>query len=102
VGDFGGSSNSSTVVDVLGLRHNTNSLTKFHGIGTDVKNGYTNATYSLISPLSNRLSIGDYYAFTPNNYGFRGYFCEMIYYTRYLTDNEHDKVIQYLKKKWIG
>jgi hypothetical protein len=101
VGDFIGPSNSSTVVDILGLRHNTNSLTKFHGIGTGVKNGYTNATYS-ISPLSNRLSIGDYYTFTSGDFGFRGYFCEFIYYTRYLTDNEHDKVIQYLKKKWIG
>jgi len=101
VGAFIGPSNSSTVVDVLGLRHNTNSLTKFHGIGTDVKNGYTNVTYS-ISTTSNRLSIGDYYTFTTGDFGFRGYFCEFIYYTRYLSDNEHEKVIQYLKNKWIN
>jgi hypothetical protein len=26
----------------------------------------------------------------------------MLYYDRYLSDNEHEKVIQYLKNKWIN
>ena len=100
VGPFNGSGSNSSTVDVFGVRHNTNSLTKFNGIGSDMINGYTNATYS-VSSLSNRLSIGDYYTFTSGNYGFVGYFCELLFFDRYLSDTEDNQITQYLKKKWI-
>jgi len=89
-------------VDIFGSRNNDSTLSKLKSTSIyDSKHRYTNVTYS-ISSTSNRLAIGDYFTFTSGDFGFRGYFCEMLYYDRYLSDNEHEKVIQYLKNKWIN
>ena len=93
---------NSISVDIFSARNSSSSLSKLHNTNAyGSKDGYTNATYSL-STSSNELTIGDYHANTPQATGFKGYFCELIYYTRYLSDVEHEKVIQYLKSKWIG
>ena len=94
---------NSIGVDIFGSRNNNSTLSKLKCTSIyDSKHRYTNVTYS-ISSLSNRLAIGDYYTFSSTiDSGFRGYFCEMLYYDRYLIDSEHDEVIQYLKNKWIN
>ena len=111
IGKFAGtvngtSSNINSIgVDIFGSRNNNSTLSKFKYTSIyDSKNGYTNATYS-ISSLSNRLVIGDYHniAYTaPPNAGFKGYFCELLFFDRYLSDTEDNQITQYLKKKWIG
>jgi hypothetical protein len=94
--------NNSLKVDVYSIRYNTSTLTKFCTIApSDVKNGYTNATYSITS-LSNRLTIGNYYTQSSSNFGFVGYFCELLFFDRYLSDTEDNQISQYLIKKWIG
>ena len=94
---------NSISVDIFSTRNSLTRLSKFHNTNLyGSMEGYTNATYSL-STTSNELTIGDYYASSPGtNTGFKGYFCELLYFTRYLNDREHENVIQYLKHKWIN
>ena len=100
----GTSSNINSIgVDIFGSRNNNSTLSKFKYTSIyDSKNGYTNVTYS-ISSLSNKLVIGDYHnsAYTSFNGGFKGYFCELLFFDRYLSDTEDNQITQYLKKKWI-
>jgi len=35
-----------------------------------------------------------------SRYPLEGFFCEFLYYNRYLSDSEYDTVSRYLKKKW--
>ena len=92
---------NSISVDIFSTRNNLNNLSKFHNTNLyGSMEGYTNATYSLTT-TSNELTIGDYHTGSSEITGFKGYFCELLYYNRYLTDVEHEKVIQYLKNKWI-
>lgn len=55
-------------------------------------------------PGLNDWNIGDDFGTSLGENGtggrFLGYFCEMLYYNRYLTDNENQRVLQYLKNKW--
>jgi len=110
IGTFSGtvngtSSNINSIgVDIFGSRNNNSTLSKFKYTSIyDVKNEYTNATYS-ISSLSNKLVIGDYHnsAYNDTNIGFKGYFCELMFFDRYLSDTENNHLFDYLKKKWIG
>jgi hypothetical protein len=110
IGTFSGtvngtSSNINSIgVDIFGSRNNNSTLSKFKYTSIyDVKNEYTNATYS-ISSLSNKLVIGDYHnsSYTAPNIGFKGYFCELMFFDRYLSDTENNHLFDYLKKKWIG
>jgi hypothetical protein len=41
------------------------------------------------------------YTVQSNFYPFQGYFCEFIYFDRYLTDDEANTVKEYLKMKWF-
>jgi hypothetical protein len=101
----GTSSNINSIgVDIFGSRNNNSTLSKFKYTSIyDSKDGYTNVTYS-VSSLSNKLVIGDYHnsTYTTNNAGFKGYFCELLFFDRYLSDTEDNQITQYLKKKWIG
>jgi hypothetical protein len=110
IGTFSGTVNgtssdiNSIGIDIFGSRNNNSTLSKFKYTSIyDAKNEYTNATYS-ISSLSNKLVIGDYHnsSYNSTNIGFKGYFCELMFFDRYLSDTENNHLFDYLKKKWIG
>jgi hypothetical protein len=93
---------NSISVSFFNARYGLNSLSKFHNTNIyGLKDAYTNATYSL-STLSNELTIGDYYAGSLSATGYKGYFCELLFFDRYLSETEDNQISQYLKKKWIG
>ena len=93
---------NSISVNIFSTRNDLNSLSKFQNANIyGIIDGYTNATYSL-STSSNELTIGDYHASSPYVTGFKGYFCELLFFDRYLSDTEDNQITQYLKKKWIG
>jgi hypothetical protein len=93
---------NSISVNIFSTRNDLNSLSKFQNANIyGIIDGYTNATYSL-STSSNELTIGDYHASSPYVTGFKGYFCELLFFYRYLSDTEDNQITQYLKKKWIG
>ena len=99
----GNNSNINTIgVDLWSTRNSLGVLSK--GLGENVSNErpfYTMGTSS-VNSSTNRITIGNYFYDNPNSTGFVGYFCELIWYNRYLSDHEHNKVVQYLKNKWIG
>jgi hypothetical protein len=55
-------------------------------------------------PIPYGISIGSYYYGSwnksTNQYPLEGYFCEMLYYNRFLDDSEVNTVSAYLLKKW--
>ncbi len=93
---------NSISASVFSTRNDLNSLSKFSNTNLyGLIDGYTNATYSL-STLSNELTIGDYHATASYVTGYKGYFCELLFFDRYLSETEDNQISQYLKKKWIG
>lgn len=79
--------------------------------GLDSKyNFYNDGTKYTGTPVSpstpSRIVIGGYFDSTYSKfsraYPMEGYFCEMLYYNRYLTNAEINGLEIYMKRKWIG
>lgn len=97
-------------LQIVGIR-TTSDINKydFIGNGTSIvlENQYGNETPKLnISRVY--VTIGDivdytYTLPTPNQViPFDGYFCELLIFTRSLSDYDYNRVNEYLQSKWIG
>jgi hypothetical protein len=78
---------------------------KFFGLTGTPGSGSTKATTG-VTVSNAKFILGDYwigsYATTSNPSPPIGRFCEMLYYNQMLSDTDNDKVVQYLKNKWVN
>jgi hypothetical protein len=108
---FNGTSSSGvkTSIDILSVRLNgSTSVGKFSQMISNNRTLYFTQSTSGVNPGSSAsITIGDrqstvYTLSSSSTYPYIGYFCEFLFFDRYLSDTEDHQINEYLKKKWIG
>jgi len=104
------STSNLTNLNIISTRLNgTSSVGKFSQMSRDKRPMYFTQSAIGINPGSSAsIILGDRqstpYTLNPSStpYPYVGYFCEFLFFDRYLSDTEDHQINEYLKKKWIG
>jgi hypothetical protein len=103
---------NTTQIAIIRTKNGISKFNWLQGNGFDTRTEYyINTSINTGSPITPsspiKLIIGSYIDTPLSNkfagaYPMEGYFCEMLYYNRYLKTSEINALEQYLKMKWIG